>query len=189
VKNIFCSPSPALVLASGLASAVLSVTSNDGTTAAVVWTFGGTEPHHWTFDYSTNRGETWTWGTSSLGYHTGEVGVNFADSVFPMVRIWGADVGGLAVTDVSNAVELKMPAPILDTPSMGYFTIEWHGTRPFDWNIEQSDDGVTGWTTYFIADGAATDQDGLITDTYYRITGRNSDTSAYTPVSNVIQAT
>jgi hypothetical protein len=63
----------------------------------------------------------------------------------------------------------------------------WSDADPDHWDIEESADGVTGWSVTTTAAGSARSEGSLDTTMFYRIIGRDSGGTAVTLYSNVVE--
>lgn len=62
----------------------------------------------------------------------------------------------------------------------------WSDADPFNWNLEVSDDGVSGWT--FVENTSGGDRSFTLVDSghFYRVYGVDSGGIQITPYSNVV---
>lgn len=63
----------------------------------------------------------------------------------------------------------------------------WSGADPDHWDVEESADGVSGWSVTDTVAGSARGDSSLDTGMFYRIIGRDSGGSAVTDYSNVVE--
>jgi len=64
----------------------------------------------------------------------------------------------------------------------------WFGTDPFQWRVEVSPDGSTGWSQIDLVAGNLRTWVESFSD-FYRVMGVNSSNVVITPISNVVEVT
>lgn len=65
----------------------------------------------------------------------------------------------------------------------------WSDADPDHWNVEESADGVTGWTVVDTVAGSGRGDTGFDNDMYYRVIGEDSSNTPVTDYSNVVYVT
>lgn len=79
-----------------------------------------------------------------------------------------------------------LPAPVLGALGDPDLNWSWSGADPDHWDIEESADGIGGWSLTESVPGANRDSHAEASGLYYRIIGRSALNVAVTSYSNVV---
>jgi hypothetical protein len=87
---------------------------------------------------------------------------------------------------VAHNATSSLPTVTLTQDGDGNLNWTTSGSSPFDWDIQNSDDGITGWIDDAVVPGSTRAWPVDSGNTYYRLWGRDSGGSPITQVSNVV---
>jgi len=184
--NIFASPTPQMGVVAGLASPVFAFTS-DATYAYSTWTWGGTDPDHWTIQSST---DTVTWAdiyNVAGNLRAQNIVLASADEYY---RVVGRDAGNANITGISNTIAIVDPITLnpVATGSSGQIDWTWPYADPGQWIIESSDTAT--WTPIASDDGSLRSRGSLDGLPQVRVSGWTADgLTRLTGYSNTVPTT
>lgn len=102
-----------------------------------------------------------------------------------------ADLARIKTQALCDRANKPVPptAPVLTSDGTIGFNWVWTGTDPDHWNIEESDDGSTGWASVDTPLGSDRSDGGIAFNGFWRISGEDAGNVRITGYSNIVQVT